>query len=332
MLNLLFACAHVEVSPEDSASEFTVEATGATLHVVDGRFAPGQGGPTIGLPGRWIVPAFIDSHVHLAYLPEGDALASGGIAGAVDLASPRSFLAEDHAPLRVLAAGPMVTAVGGYPTASWGRNGYGESCDSAGSCAALVDSVLDAGAGLIKLPVTDAPVLDDASLAGAVAEAHARGVKVVSHALYAEDAERAVTAGVDVLAHTPVETIDAGPWAGRAVISTLAAFGGGATTVGNLAALRKAGATVLYGTDFGNTRAPGIDPDEIELMMAAGMDGAAIVAAGTSTPAAFWGFDTLGSLDAGKAGSFLVLDADPLVDPTTLGRPVQVWIDGARRK
>jgi len=154
---------------------------------------------------------------------------------------------------------------------------------------------------------------------------------VVSHALDAASATRAADLGVDVLAHTPVGAgLDASAWKGRAVISTLGAFGGSATTRANLAALRDAGATVLYGTDFGNTRTPGVDPDEIALLMEAGFSGAEILAAGTSTPAAFWGFTDLGELTAGRAASALVLDADPLVDPTTLGRPVEVWIDGQR--
>ena len=48
-----------------------------------------------------------------------------------------------------------------------------------------------------------------------------------------------------------------------------------------------AGATVLYGTDFGNTSHLGVDPAEIAALQAAGLDGAAILAAGTSAPAGY---------------------------------------------
>ena len=145
------------------------------------------------------------------------------------------------------------------------------------------------------------------------------------------DAARAATAGIDVLAHTPVSALAASTlsaWSGKAVISTLAAFGGGSTTLANLRALRDAGATVLYGTDFGNTRTAGLDPEELVLLSEAGLTPAEILAATTSAPAAYWGFDDLGSITPGKSASLLVLDRDPLVVPLTLAHPRQVWIDG----
>ena len=87
---------------------------------------------------------------------------------------------------------------------------------------------------------------------------------------------------------------------------------------------------MLYGTDFGNTRTPGIDPAEIALLAAAGLTPAEILAAGTAAPAAYWGFPTLGSIEVGKDASFLVLARDPLVDPGVLADPEEVWIRGVR--
>jgi len=310
----------------------------AEVHVAGGVIAgigSGSGGTPIDVDGRWIVPAFIDSHVHLAYLPETDELADGGIAAAVDLAAPLSFLSSSHAPLRVLAAGPMVTAPDGYPLDSWGADGYGLGCDSVATCEAVVDEVVAAGAGVVKVPLSGEPELDDAELAAVVARAHAAGRKVAVHALSDSEAARAATAGADILAHTPVDPLSSATiaaWSDKAVITTLAAFGGSPTAVANLGALRAAGTTVLYGTDFGNTQTAGIQADEILLLQEAGLDGAAILAAGTSTPAAFWGWSDLGALGEGKEASFLVLDADPTVDPSTLARPVQVWLRGERRK
>ena len=100
----------------------------------------------------------------------------------------------------------------------------------------------------------------------------------------------------------------------------------------NLAGMRKAGATVLYGTDLGNTSTAAIDPGEITALLDAGLDGEAILEAGTSAPAAYWGFSDLGRIEEGKAASFLVLDRDPLEDPLALSEPVEVWMDGVRVK
>ena len=57
-------------------------------------------------------------------------------------------------------------------------------------------------------------------------------------------------------------------------------------------------------------------------------DGAAIIAAATTAPAAYWGLDALGSIEAGKSASFLVIDGNPWADPLLLASPAQVWMDG----
>jgi imidazolonepropionase-like amidohydrolase len=113
------------------------------------------------------------------------------------------------------------------------------------------------------------------------------------------------------------------------VISTLKAFGGGAPATSNLAALRDRGAKVLYGTDYGNSAVPGIDRRELELLLAAGLTPAELLAAGTSAPAAYWGFEGLGAIEPGKDASLLVLESDPLQDPLVLAEPARVLVRGA---
>jgi imidazolonepropionase-like amidohydrolase len=290
--------------------------------------------PVVDVSGLWLVPAFIDSHVHLVYDPRPDQMADGGLAAVVDLAAPVSVFETDWRPLRALRSGPMVTAQGGYPTTGWGANGYGLECEDASAAVAAVESLHALGAGVIKLPVTGGAQLDAEALLAAADRAHALGLPVASHALGDSEALLAAQAGADVLAHTPTGALEGGTcaaWSGKAVISTLAAFGGGSTAVENLKALREAGATVLYGTDFGNSRTTGIDGAELALLGSAGLDGAAILVSGTSAPAEFWGFDELGSIAPGKAASLLVLRSDPLLDPSTLADPQAVYLDGVKR-
>ena len=288
---------------------------------------------SLDVTGRTFAPGFIDSHVHLAFWTVGESLPATGLVAAVDLAAPEGWIGRDQGALRVVWAGPMVTAVSGYPTQSWGSGGYGIECEDADAAREAVRALHAAGARVIKVPVTGENALDDSTLRAAVEEAHGLGLLTVSHAMGDDEALRAADAGVDLLAHTPTATLsdDAiAAWASRGVISTLRAFGGGERAVDNLKRLHEAGATVLYGTDMGNSRTAAIDGSELALLASAGLSPAEILASATSVPAATWGFEGLGGLSVGGAASFLLLDGDPLEDITRAASPAEVWIDGVR--
>ena len=212
-----------------------------------------------------------------------------------------------------------------------GKSAHHRRADEA---AAAVAALADRGVALIKLPIDlGGPALDEDALRAAVEAAHQRGLPVAVHALSEEEAVLGARIGADVLAHTPTgglsaETAQA--WAGRAVVSTLAAFGGSTRTVAGLRALREAGTTVLYGTDFGNLRDTGISAREVALLVDAGLSGEEILLAGTRRPAALWGWDDLGRLQPGAEASLLILSADPRAEPDVLSTPEQVWVRGAR--
>jgi len=313
----------------------TVVGSGPMDVVIEGKLiASGAArGETIDVSGKYLVPAFIDSHVHLTYHRVGTELAQSGVAAAVDMAAPLSSFGEATEPLVLLRAGPMITALGGYPTRSWGYGGYGLEIAAAADARQAVDDLERAGAGLIKIPLTAAPSMDLETATAVVQRAHELGLKVAAHALEEANAAMAASAGVDVLAHTPTEALSAATveaFGGRALVSTLAAFGGSETAVDNLRRLRDEEVTVLYGTDLGNTRLPGIQPDEIALLASAGLSPQEIIDAGTRSPAGYWGFADLGAIAAGKRASFLVLPSDPLLDPAVLSAPEAVYLDGVR--
>ncbi len=304
----------------------------------------GENSDVIDLQGRYIVPGFIDSHVHLAigYTPEQ--LIQGGIVAAVDLSAPLHYLASDYGKLQIQLAGPMVTAKRGYPTMSWGADGYGLETFGVQSARKAVDFLVASGARVIKIPVGDTTgrgaitgmkenksVLNDEELKAIVEQAHSHGLRVVAHAITDAAAMRAAKAGADVLAHTPTvalsdDTIDA--WSTRALISSLAVLKHVPAAVDNLRRLRKAGTTILYGTDLGYSEIPGINVEELEQLRKAGLDGDAILKSVTETPAKYWGFEGLGSIAVGAHANLLVLDADPRDDLSTLARPLAVYIDG----
>lgn len=271
---------------------------------------------------KW--PLIIDSHVHVSYWPVADQLAATGIGAVVDLASPEAALSTTASRLTVIAAGPMLTRPNGYPLDSWGSDGYGIGCADVPCVERTIDRLASKGARVIKLALGD-DGLDPALVEPAVKRAHTRGLKVAVHALDDASARLAGDAGVDVLAHTPAEPLSDATiavWKTKAVISTLAAFGAPAA-VDNLRKLRAAGATILYGTDLGNLRDAGPSSQEIALLRQAGLDDAAITAAMTTTPAAFW------KLPANDS-SFLLLERDPRRDASVLLAPKGVWLAGHR--
>ena len=113
------------------------------------------------------------------------------------------------------------------------------------------------------------------------------------------------------------------------MVSTLGAFGGTPTAVDNLRRLRAAGATVLYGTDLGNTRDAGPSSDEIALLRDAGLDDAAITASMTTVPLAYWKLP-LATFERGSEATLLVLARDPRTDATALLEPRGVYLRGQR--
>src|SRR5262245_6808434 len=150
-------------------------------------------------------PPIVDSHVHLALDPVADQLAASGVEVAVDLAAPERTLGA-AAPLHPIAAGPMLTHVGGYPLDALGADGYGAGYDHAACVTATIDRLAAKGAGVIKLALDD-DGLAPALVPGAVAAAHAHHLKVAVHALTAAGAALGARAGADLLAHTPLEPL-----------------------------------------------------------------------------------------------------------------------------
>ncbi len=276
---------------------------------------------------RVLWPPIIDSHVHVTYWPVADKLGARGISTVVDLAAPESAFATKF-PIRVISAGPMLTRPDGYPLDSWGADGYGVGCADAACVTSAIDRARSKGARIVKIALGDNG-LDPALVPVAISHAHGNKMKVAVHALDDASARLAGTAGADLLAHTPIEPLAAvtiAAWRGKAVISTLAAFDApSSAAVDNLAKLRAAGCTVLYGTDLGNLRDAGPSAAEIKLLRRAGLDDAAITAAMTTAPAAYWGIPLI---TVGQEASFLLLGGDPRQDASYLLEPSKVWLRG----
>ena len=280
--------------------------------------------------GLFLFPAVIDSHVHLSYYPVAEELALAGVLGAVDLAAPIESLSAPNEFLELISSGPMVTSLLGYPTQSWGRDGYGSEVGTVAEAEAVARGLILAGARVLKVPLDGDDPLSNEQVEAVVAIAHEAGVRVAVHALTESAVLRAAELGCDLLAHTPTQALSEEAvlaWKDGAVISTLTAFGAGANAVSNLNRLHEAGATVLYGTDLGNSRVVGINTSELVFLEQAGLSREESLAAMTTVPAAYWGMQ-VGSISKGGEANLLLLDRDPLESLETFANPYIVFYRG----
>jgi imidazolonepropionase-like amidohydrolase len=239
------------------------------------------------------MPAVADRHVHIG-LSDPAAVLAGGVTAVRDLAWPAdqifslagvSEMPSFDGPL-IRAAGPMLTAPGGYPTRdAWAPPGTGREVTSPQDATAAVEELAGLGATAIKVSLNaeSGPTPSDAALSALCDAAHAADLPVAAHAQGKGQVERALGAGVDELAHTPWtrlsdEVIQTAATRLR-IVSTLDILSFGRdtpeirTALDNLRRFHVAGGAIVYGTDLGNgSIPPGIHTREALLMVEAGLE------------------------------------------------------------
>ena len=293
-----------------------------------------------------VLPGLVDLHVH--------GLGCGQVASAVttvrDLASSLATLPvrlRPRAP-RVVAAGPFITAPGGYPAPVFGSS-LAHVVRSPEEARAAVRAHVALGAGVIKVGLsTRYPNLSPEQLRGVVGAAHAARIRVTAHVESIAGARAAVAAGVDELAHTPYVDADGEAMrevaaAGLELVATLHVVSGAdprgrARALANARAFVAAGGTLLYGTDFGVPGIPpGVDVEELRLMRQAGLSSLDVLRNATSRAAAVLPVSNAGRLRPGAPADLAVVSGDPTRDLARLGTvPLflvvrgQVVIDGPR--
>ena len=289
--------------------------------------------------GLWLIPGFIDAHVHLQFADADDILA-GGVTTVRDLGSPPDVAADAGrtTPLRVLTAGRILTPVGGYPSRSWGSDGTSREISDAADAADAVAEQRDAGASLIKVALEPAggPLFSDDVLQVIVESAHDAGLPVTAHVGSATALAQALEQGVDELAHLPLhavtgEEMQRAAEAGVVLVPTLEIRDRDVPTLEAVGAFLSGGGSVVYGTDLGNTgTAPGIERNELRALLDAGMSPSAALDAATSVAADHLGLADVGRIEAGAAADLVGLRGDPLADVGAYDAVALVVAGGAR--
>ena len=292
-----------------------------------------------------VLPGFIDAHVHVGfYSPAG--ILHGGVTTVRDLAWPPDIIfplsQESKSPnfdgLRILAAGPMLTAPGGYPMkAQWAPSGTGLEVSTPAEGRIAARAVAGSGAHVIKIALNPAvgPALDKPTLTAIVEAAHERHLKVTGHIAGITELEKALDSGIDELAHMlmssehiPDETLERIVDQGVAVVPTLSCrFGTDRDlAVDNLARFVKSGGKAVYGTDLGNEGpGPGIDPLEVNAMVEAGMSPREIISSATVDSTPWLGLKNTGVLEPGADADIIAVAGDALDRPLGLTEVERVW-------
>jgi imidazolonepropionase-like amidohydrolase len=260
---------------------------------------------------------------------------------------------------RMLVAGQAISIVGGHgdangfnPEATSVLSG-GNICTGPDQCAQRVREMSRAGADVIKLAATGGVLSQQnrgleqhfsaAELKAIVDTAHLLGLKVAAHAHGPRGIEAAARAGVDSIDHgtyidaAGVEAMLAGKTFLVPTLSPTIAYrervGSGAYTAiveakirqrlaatgKNIAAARKAGIRVAFGTDAGVSD-HGRNAEEFPLMVQyGGMSARDALASATLEAADLLGLGTeIGTLEAGKSADVIAVDGDPLADVAAL--------------
>ena len=182
-----------------------------------------------------LLPGFIESHAHVTFQNvRKDKVLEHGITTVQDTGGPLMEVEGGQGTLRLLSAGPIIQAPGGYPLNVFGGGvgGYdkiGIPVSSAAEAEKVVSDIVQGGATAIKIalepggepgapwmqphgdqPVPAAPwnLLSQDIVNAIVTKAHSLGKRVIAHVGENEGFKRALAGGIDEFAHMPCAAID----------------------------------------------------------------------------------------------------------------------------
>ena len=270
---------------------------------------------------------------------------------------------------RILASGGALSIVGGHGDVSGFRPEVnaaldpGGTCTGADQCALKVREAAKRGADVIKITSTGGVLsqqgrgleghFDPAEIRSITSTAHRLGLKVAAHAHGARGIEDAARAGVDSIDHGTFAdgpALQAMKANGSWFVPTLMALSGVRDRLGKgvytpvveakarqamaqwgtaLAAARRAGVKIAFGTDSGVFE-HGRNGEEAELMVRlGGMTPREVLVSATTGAAELLGIrNETGTIEPGMRADIIAVEGDPLADATALVRVRYVMTGG----
>lgn len=345
---------------------FLPDETERDAWIVDGRlsYSPVAEADTIAERG-WVLPGFVDAHCHIGLSPEGHVPDADGQAaqarldrdaGALllrDAGSPvDNTSVQGRADLpRLIRAGRHIARTRRYIRHLGVEVEPDQLVTEVEKQAARGDGWVKLAADWIDRDTGDlAPTFPGAALAAAISRAHELGVRVAAH-VFGEDAlPDLIGAGLDSIEHGTGLTddrLDEVARRGIAVVPTLInidtfpQIAGQAearyplyaahmrsllaTSRARIRSAWEAGVPIYPGTDAGGSLHHGRVRDEINALVGAGIPSAEVIAQASWRARAWLGFP---GLDDGAPADFVVYDADPRVDLSTLAAPRRIVLRG----
>lgn len=350
-----------------------------TLIVADGqitaRAAPDPSAEIVPGLGLTLLPGLIDCHAHVSTIAQLQAMASHGVTTVLDMGAPQfdATMALKNQPglPAVLSAGRPASGPGSMFITKMGHpasTGVAGPDDATRFVADRIAEHSDYVKILIEDPhVPGAKPLSGDTVASLVVAAHAAGLLVVAHVVSTATLRTALTAGVDIVTHTPVSAdpddelirqIEAHP---VTIIPTLTMMDGVVQTIGRKPVLRllslvvkdlrmdyrraqatvavfhRAGRAVLAGTDANaESGAPFRPPygrslhEELARLVDAGLTPAEALDGATRLAADAFGLAGRGRIAPGYRADLLLVDGDPTSDIAATTAIAGVWIGGDR--
>ncbi|MCJ2166010.1 MULTISPECIES: amidohydrolase family protein [unclassified Pseudodesulfovibrio] len=324
--------------------------------------------PLLKLRDAAVMPGVVNAHCHGIHTASDrrERWLEAGVTAIGDVGSPLTAMTQlAHSPTGTTTAaalaGPMLTPPGGYPLPVHSPK-FALEIPSPAAGTDAVKRLADQGATQIKISFEPGVLPDawprfDPRTAQAICDTARRlGLNVRCHVEDLSGLEPALNAGVDTVEHVPHRWHDQGairpvltsgqepiphycsllermvreqviltptldvfsrtPWNGPALFEPVRAF-------------HALGGRIALGNDYPYRRTDaGMPIREMRLLAQAGLDGAAVIRAATSTGAAACGFTDRGTLSPGRIADILVVQGDPALDPGILHTPLHVVKDG----
>lgn len=324
--------------------------------VIDGELigSDPEGARVIDCNGGFLLPGFIDAHVHLVGEHDLKQLASFGITTALDMTTrPQSLLDSllgKKGLTDIRSAGIGATSPGSKHAQIpiWPPD---ELVSNPADAERFVKRRIAEGANFIKI-ISDIPGPDQETLNALVTTAHANNKLTIAHAVSIAAYTMAINAKVDIITHAPLDSVPDPKLIaqilsqGTVIIPTLTMMhrishalpGSYCSYVharNSVSAFHEAAIPILAGTDANSMP---FSPatvnhgeslhEELELLVETGMENVEVLTAVTAETARVFGLGDRGVIEVGRRADLVLLDADPIKNIRATRSLKRVWVGG----